>query len=56
MKLDDVAMVTEVTYRMAEHETLLSFNTDEQNEAFQSWWSRVGSKKFVEHFNRGKHE
>lgn len=51
MKLNDVAMVTEVVFRMAEHQTLLSFNTDEQNEEFQSWWCRIGVRLFVDYLN-----
>lgn len=53
MTEDDVAICGEYQVRRtAEHETLLAFNGDDQNEAFQSWWCEKGRKLFVNYYNR----
>lgn len=53
MKPEDVRICDEYqVHRTAEHETLLSFNTDEQNAEFQGWWNIVGKQLFVKHYNK----
>lgn len=51
MDNSDVNIVYENTYYIAEHETLLSFNEDEQNEFFQRWWHRIGKADFIRWYN-----
>jgi hypothetical protein len=53
MDEDDVRICEEYQVRhTAEHETLLAFNGDDQNEEFQGWWNTVGVKLFVKHYNK----
>jgi len=43
----EVVINREVVYRVAEHETLLAFNSDLDNEVFQLWWTRTGEDLFA---------
>lgn len=52
MKESDVYINTEITYRTAEHETLLSFRGDLDNELFQEWWCKTGLKEFIKWNNK----
>lgn len=47
-ELADCWAEDEITYRVPEHEVLLSFNNDAGAEAFNDWWFSVGKKQFVE--------
>lgn len=38
----------EITSSIAEHEVLLSFNSDWMAEAFGEWWYNFGSKTWAE--------
>jgi hypothetical protein len=38
----------EVTYSVAEHQMLLSFNNDSDTEVFDRWWHLEGRDAFLE--------
>lgn len=42
----DVSMPRQVTYSVAEHEILLSFNGDDDAVAFADWWNSEGTFLF----------
>jgi hypothetical protein len=46
-KFTDYTIKSEVDFHVAEHQTLLSFNSDWQSEAFQDWLSSEGMKRFA---------
>lgn len=47
-KFTKVSLDSETTVHFGEHETLMSFNDDEANWAFQEWWNLKGSELFNE--------
>jgi hypothetical protein len=51
MKIDDVQIENEIRYDVPEHQTLLSFNCDIQNDYFQQWWEKEGKEIFVQYYN-----
>ena len=52
MKIDDVQIENEIRYDVREHQTLLSFMCDIQNDYFQQWWEKVGKKLFIKYYNQ----
>lgn len=40
----------EIILRVPDHQTLLSFNSDDENEIFQLWWTRSGFDKFSDFY------
>ena len=45
-KFTKVSLDSETTVHFGDHETLMSFNDDEGNYAFQVWWNIKGSELF----------
>lgn len=51
MKIEDVQFDDEIRHQIPEFQTLLNFNTDEQNEFFRNWWENLGRSDFVLWYN-----
>ena len=47
-KFTKVLLISSKVIHFKEHETLMSFNDDEANWAFQEWWNLKGSELFNE--------
>lgn len=47
-RFQDYQIKREMDFHVSEHETLLSFNSDWQSEAFQSWLNEEGMNHFAE--------
>ena len=47
-KFKELRLLTSVAYTLPQHQTLLSFNDDDANEAFKEWWEELGG---AEQFN-----
>jgi len=51
MNIDDVHTEDEIRLKIPEHQTLLTFTTDTQNEFFQHWWNNEGLDLFIKYYN-----
>jgi hypothetical protein len=48
VKFTRVRIKEQITREINENETLLSFQDDDGNYAFQEWWEEIGSEMFAE--------
>lgn len=46
----DPEISSEIILRVPDHQTLLSFNSDDENEIFQLWWNRSGFDRFSDFY------
>jgi hypothetical protein len=53
---DDLTIREEIKFRVAEHQTLLSFNSDWQSEAFEDWLHAEGMNQFVSWLNQNRED
>lgn len=51
MNVDDINIDDEIRHEIPEFQTLLSFNRDDQNFAFQEWWGKIGKADFIRWYN-----